>query len=138
MSVIIAGTSQFPIDHLWNPANSAGCAYKDASLLTHHQTLNNAVSAYDAVTNAPSLAHLARLTRESNARLSAITPLIPEALRPAVKAGPLDDKSWCLLISSNAAAAKIRQILPSIQARLQSEGLVVKSIRLKILLQMKQ
>ena len=83
------------------------------------------------------MAHLARLGKESNARLVAISPLIPEALRSAVKAGPLDEKSWCLLVSGNAAAAKIRQILPLIQARLQSEGLVVKSIRLKILLQKK-
>lgn len=107
------------------------------SVVTHHRTLSNAVSAYDAVTSAPSLAHLARLGRESNARLAAVLPLIPEALRPAVKAGPLDDKSWCLLVSGNAAAAKIRQILPSIQVRLQNEGLMVQSIRLKILLQKK-
>ena len=103
--------------------------------MTHHRTLSNAVSAYDAVSSAPSLAHLARLGRESNARLAAILPLIPEALRPAVNAGPLDDKSWCLLVSGNAAAAKIRQILPSIQLRLQNEGLMVKSIRLKIMVQ---
>jgi hypothetical protein len=101
--------------------------------LNQHRTLSHAISAYDAVSSAPSLAHLARLGRESNARLMAIRPLIPEALRSAVQAGPLDDKSWCLLINSNAAAAKIRQLLPSIQSRLQSEGLMVKSIRLKIL-----
>lgn len=108
-----------------------------ASVVTHHRTLSDPVSAYDAVTIAPSLAHLARLGRESNARLAAVLPLIPEALRAAVKAGPLDNESWCLLVNGNAAAAKIRQILPSILARLQSEGLMVKSIRLKILLQKK-
>ncbi len=107
------------------------------TVVTHHRTLSNAVSAFDAVTSAPSLAHLARLGRESNARLAVIGSLIPEALRPAVKAGPLDDTSWCLLVSGNAAAAKIRQILPLIQARLQNEGLMVKTIRLKILLQKK-
>ena len=103
--------------------------------MTEHRPLGNAVSAYDAVAGAPTLAHLARLGRESSARLIAITPLLPEALRSAVKAGPLDDKSWCLLVTGNAAAAKIRQILPLIEARLQSDGWIKKSIRLKILLQ---
>jgi hypothetical protein len=99
-----------------------------------HRPLNPAVPAYRAVEGSPSLAHLARLGRESSRRLEAISPLIPEALRPAVKAGPIDDKSWCLLVSSNAAAAKIRQLMPLLEARLQSEGMKVNAIRLKILL----
>ncbi|MCY7371187.1 MAG: hypothetical protein LH479_10055 [Polaromonas sp.] len=106
--------------------------------MTDHRPLKNAVSAYDAVTGAPKLAHLARLGWESNARLAAIAPLVPEALRPYVKAGPLDDKSWCLLVSGNAAAAKLRQMLPSIQAHLKNSGLTVPSIRLKVSLQNKK
>jgi hypothetical protein len=89
---------------------------------------------HEAVGNSPTLARLAELVGDSNARLKAIEPLIPEALRPAVKAGPIEDETWCLLVSSNAAAAKIRQLVPLLQTRLLERGWKVTSIRLKILL----
>ena len=92
------------------------------------------MSAHDAAQNAPTLAHLARLGQESSDRLKAIEPLIPEALRSAVKAGPIDEKNWCLLVNSNAAAAKIRQLLPALEERLLTNGWKVNSIRLKILI----
>ncbi len=92
------------------------------------------VSAHVAAQNAPTLAHLAKLGRESGDRLKAIEPLIPEALRSAVKPGPIDEKNWCLLVNSNAAAAKIRQLLPVLEGRLLAEGWKVNSIRLKILI----
>jgi hypothetical protein len=98
-----------------------------------HQTLTFS----QAVENSPSLARLAGLVRESNDRLKAITPLIPVALRPAVQAGPIEDGVWCLLISSNAAAAKVRQLLPLMQSRLIDKGWKVTSIRLKILISRK-
>jgi hypothetical protein len=74
------------------------------------------------------------LVRESNDRLKAIESLLPAALRPAVKAGPIDGESWCLLVSGNAAAAKVRQLIPLIQARLLNRGWKVTSIRLKLLI----
>ena len=92
---------------------------------------------HDAAQNAPTLAHLARLGQESSDRLKAIEPLIPEALRSAVKAGPIDEKNWCLLVSSNAAAAKVRQLLPALEERLLTNGWKVNSIRLKILIAIK-
>lgn len=65
--------------------------------------------------------------------LKAIESLLPETLRSAVKAGPIDGESWCLLVNGNAAAAKTRQLIPLIQARLLRQGWKVNSIRLKIL-----
>ncbi len=106
-------------------------------MVSMHKPLKVAVSAHDAAQNAPTLAHLAKLSRESSNRLKAIEPLIPESLRPAIKAGPIDEKNWCLLVSSNAAAAKIRQLLPALEGRLLAEGWKVNSIRLKILIQKK-
>ena len=103
-----------------------------------NRRLSQALSVHQAAGNAPSLARLTELVADSNARLQAIGPLIPEALRPAVKAGPIDGESWCLLVSSNAAAAKIRQLIPLIQARLLNEGWKVTAIRLKILITKKQ
>lgn len=99
--------------------------------------LPQALSIHQAADNAPSLARLAERVQDSNNRLKAIESLIPEALRPAVKAGPIDNESWCLLVSSNAAAAKIRQLIPLIQAHLLGKGWKVTSIRLKILLNKK-
>ena len=96
--------------------------------------LNRAVSFNQAADNSPSLARLTELVRESSNRLKDIESLIPQALRPAIQAGPIDGETWCLLISSNAAAAKVRQLLPLIQARLVDKGWKVTSIRLKILI----
>ncbi|MGH6638749.1 MAG: hypothetical protein ACREBY_09120 [Polaromonas sp.] len=96
--------------------------------------LPQALTVHQAAGNSPALARLTELVQESNDRLKAIEPLLPEALRAAVKAGPIDGESWCLLVSSNAAAAKIRQLIPLIQARLLGKGWKVTSIRLKILI----
>ena len=74
---------------------------------------------------------------KSTITLHAIAPatatLLPGNLRSAVKAGPIDGDSWCLLVNGNAAAAKLRQLLPTLQAGLQRQGWRVSSIRLKIL-----
>lgn len=99
--------------------------------------LRQAVTFSQAVENSPSLARLAGLVQESSDRLKAVESLIPEALRHAIQAGPIDDGVWCLLVSSNAAAAKVRQLLPLIQSRLIDKGWKVTSIRLKILISRK-
>ena len=96
--------------------------------------LKRAIPAHQAVENSPTLGRLAALVKESSARLKAIETLIPETLRPAVKAGPIDGETWCLLVNGNAAAAKLRQIIPLIQSRLLQDGWKVTTIRLKILI----
>jgi hypothetical protein len=87
-----------------------------------------------AVGNSPTLARLAELVQDSNNRFKAIESLLPGNLRSAVKAGPIDGDSWCLLVNGNAAAAKLRQLLPLLQAGLQRQGWRVTNIRLKILI----
>ncbi len=90
------------------------------------------VTLQQAAEDSPTLARLAELTRESSERLKAIESLIPLALRPAVKAGPIEDASWCLLVEGNAAAAKLRQVVPALLAHLCSRGWQVNSIRIKV------
>ncbi|HSV78869.1 MAG TPA: DciA family protein [Ramlibacter sp.] len=90
------------------------------------------VPAYEAAQEAPTLARLAQLARESGERLKAIQPLIPAALRAAVRPGPIEGASWCLLVEGNAAAAKLRQLLPLLQDKLNKSGWQVTSIRLKL------
>ena len=91
-----------------------------------------AVTLQQASEESPTLAKLSALTRDSSERLKAIEMLIPATLRPALQAGPIDGDCWCLLVKSNAAAAKIRQLLPALQAHLRSRGWEVNAIRLKV------
>jgi hypothetical protein len=91
-----------------------------------------AVSLQQASEDSPLLARLTALTRDSSDRLKAIEMLIPASLRPAIQAGPIEGDCWCLLVRSNAAAAKIRQLLPALQAHLRSRGWEVNAIRLKV------
>lgn len=91
------------------------------------------VSLQQAADESPTLAGLAALARESGERLKAVESLIPMTLRAAVQAGPIEGTSWCLLVRGNAAAAKLRQALPALQATLRSKGWNVQSIRLKVL-----
>ena len=93
---------------------------------------HHAISLQQAADESPTLAKLAALTRESSERLRAVEVLIPPLLRPALQAGPIEGDSWCLLVRGNAAAAKLRQLLPALQAHLRSRGWEVNSIRLKI------
>lgn len=90
------------------------------------------VTLLQATQDSPTLARLTALSRDSVARLRAIESLIPASLRPCVKAGPIDGPVWCLILDNNAAAAKIRQILPALESHLRSKGWEVTSIRLKV------
>ena len=95
----------------------------------HHQSQ----SLLQAAQESPTLTQLSQLVRESTQRLRALDALIPPALRGAIQAGPIEGTSWCLLVSSNAAAAKLRQLLPALQSHLQQQGFEVQTIRLKVL-----
>jgi len=81
---------------------------------------------------------LTQQVKESSNRLKTIQSLIPEALRAAIQAGPIEGDAWCLLVTSNAAAAKLRQLSPLILSNLTNKGVKVNSIRLKILIAQKR
>lgn len=91
-----------------------------------------AVTLEQASLESPMLAQLASLSRDSSARLRAIQDLVPALLRTSIQAGPIDGATWCLLVSSNAAAAKLRQLLPALAAHLRTKGWNVQTIRLKV------
>ena len=93
-----------------------------------------AIPIAQAVENSVTLGMLAAQIKESSERLKTIQSLIPEGLRPAVQAGPVDGEAWCLLVTGNAAAAKLRQLSPLILSKLTNKGMKVTSIRLKILI----
>lgn len=93
---------------------------------------NHPLTLLQATQESPTLARLTELSRDSVARLKAVEPMIPAVLRPAIKAGPIDGPNWCLIVNSNAAAAKIRQLLPAMEAHLRIKGWQVSSIRLRV------
>jgi len=97
-----------------------------------------AIPIAQAVENSSTLGMLAEQVKESSDRLKMIQHLIPEAMRPAIQAGPIDGDTWCLLVTGNAAAAKLRQLLPLILSMLSSKGVKINSIRLKILIARKR
>ncbi len=87
---------------------------------------------HEAAQASPTLARLTQLARESGERLKAIEPVIPAPLRACVRPGPIEGTTWCLLVDGSAAAAKLRQLLPVLQAKLNSSGWQVTAIRLKL------
>lgn len=90
------------------------------------------VTLQQAADDSPTLARLAQLARESGERLKAVESLIPAPLRPHVRPGPIEGPAWCLLVEGSAAAAKLRQVAPALQAQLCSRGWQVTSIRIKV------
>ncbi len=104
-------------------------------LFQYPHTMNrrhHSVTILQASQDSPTFARLTELTRESVARLRAVEFLIPQSLRASVTAGPIDGPVWCLILDNNAAAAKIRQLAPSLQSHLRVKGWDVSSIRLKV------
>jgi len=70
--------------------------------------------------------------RDSRNRLAAVIDMLPAGLRDTVRAGPLDEKAWVLLVDNAAAAAKLRQMLPNLEKRLQAAGWVAPPPKVKI------
>ena len=93
---------------------------------------NHSFTLLQATQDSPTLARLTGLAMESSARLKCVEDLIPSSLRKAVRAGPIEGTVWCLILDNNAIAAKIRQLLPSLQSHLRTKGWEVSTIRLKV------
>lgn len=100
--------------------------------MSETQRRHFAVPLHQAAEESPTLARLVDRARASSSRLQAIRPLLPAPLRAAVQAGPIEDGQWCLLVSSNAVAAKLRQFVPALQLHLQANGLSVDGIRIRV------
>ena len=85
-----------------------------------------------ALDQSQALTRLLQRVQESQARFAAIRECLPDNLRDAVRAGPLDDAGWSLLVQSGAVASKLRQLLPELEAALQSRGWQATPIRIKV------
>ena len=93
---------------------------------------HHAVSVEQAARASPTLAQLVALTQDSKERLRSILPLVPPTLRNCLESGPIEGSTWCLLVRNNAAANKLRYLLPGMAAHLRVKGWDVQQIRLKV------
>jgi len=80
-----------------------------------------------------SLARLGERLRLSQHCLDTVLPLLPAGLRTQLRAGPIDEQGWTLLVPNGAVSAKLRQSLPALLQRLQEQGLPPREIRVRIL-----
>ena len=86
-----------------------------------------------ALSRSESLGSLMQKVRESKLRLQAVAGMVPATLMDHIRAGPIDDTAWVLLVDHNAAAAKLRQMLPTLTAALSAAGWPERTIRIKVL-----
>jgi hypothetical protein len=86
-----------------------------------------------ALNRSEPLGGLLQRVRESQERLATIAPLMPAALNAGVRAGPLDEAGWQLLVDNAATAAKVRQWLPKLESALTTAGWRQLPIKIKVL-----
>jgi hypothetical protein len=86
----------------------------------------------EAIQRSTPLARLQHLLKESQARLAVVRSVVPAALGPHLKPGPLDDDGWTLLVANAAVASKVRQLLPRFEDALRARGLQVTAIRIRV------
>lgn len=78
-----------------------------------------------------SLARLGERLEGSRRRLRLISPALPGHLAASLQPGPLDEDGWSILAANAAVAAKLRQLLPRLEALLAQAGLPGR-IRIKL------
>ncbi|HSW04266.1 hypothetical protein [Aquabacterium sp.] len=92
-----------------------------------------AISIDSALAANETLGRLSERLRASQACFELIAPLLPMALHAQLRPGPIDDEAWTLLAPNGAVSAKLRQLLPALEARLIGAGLPRRIIRVRIL-----
>ena len=81
--------------------------------------------------SAPLQSLLQRL-HESGSRFESLRGVLSPDLLAQLRPGPLDESGWTLLVDHSAAAAKLRQLLPRIDAHLRAAGWSGVELRLKV------
>lgn len=89
-------------------------------------------SLQQAVNASPALAQVAERVRLSQRMLEVVRPHLPPALRQQVQAGPVEEHSWCLLVSNPAVGTKLKQLTPALLAALRNDGQTITQLRIKV------
>ena len=58
--------------------------------------------------------------------------VLGSGLGALVRAGPLQDGEWVILVDSGQVAAKVKHFLPRILALLQSQGFAIGEVKLRV------
>jgi hypothetical protein len=95
-------------------------------------SIPNAISITQAMESSETLHSLLSKVRLSQSRLETVKQLVPVTLRPSLQAGSADEGQWTLLVNSPAVAAKLRQLLPSLNQALRQKEQVDVEVRIKI------
>jgi hypothetical protein len=91
-----------------------------------------AVPLADALRGSAPLQRLAERMRESKQRFACIQGLLPVPLAADVLPGPVDTDGWTLLARTSAVAAKLRQLVPLIEAELAQQQFCAVPVRVKV------
>ena len=86
----------------------------------------------DALQASEPLARLAERLRESKRRFDCIAPVLPDSLTVNAQPGPVDEHGWTVLAANPAVAAKLRQLVPLLTARLVEQGFGDLPLRVKV------
>ena len=86
----------------------------------------------DALQGSEPLARLAGRLKESKLRFECIEAVLPPSLAAQALPGPVDAHGWTLLAVTPAVAAKLRQLVPLLEARLIQSGHSSLPIRIKV------
>lgn len=92
----------------------------------------DSLALFRALERSAPLSLLRERIRDSNARLAAIQGALPGLLSAHVKAGPVDEEGWTLLVANAAVAAKLRQLQPRLESTLRQQGWETSAIRIKV------
>jgi hypothetical protein len=86
----------------------------------------------DALQGSEPLARLAERLKDSKLRFECIEAVLPSSLAAQALPGPVDAHGWTLLAVTPAVAAKLRQLVPLLEARLNEAGHTTLPIRIKV------
>lgn len=103
-----------------------------SSALPTRKPADPSVAVSTALDRCEPLGQLLRRLQEARAHFDTIAPLLPPSLRGDVRPGPVDGACWTLLAAHNAAAAKLRQLLPRLLQALQQGGWQGQSIKVRV------
>ena len=91
-----------------------------------------ATSAVQAALSHGSLGELWQQALQAQECLSLLGSVLPAALVAHVQCGPIQGGQWTLFVANSAAAAKIRQSLPTLVSHLRGKGWMLEEILVKI------
>jgi hypothetical protein len=98
----------------------------------HKQTVPDVPRVESALGRSSHLGSLLYRIELSQRCLEAVKPVLPQALASYVKAGPVDEEGWTLLVANTAISAKLRQLQPRLMEALARQGLKINAIRLRV------